>query len=163
MTVELAMVVMVILLGLSPEVRPCDSEEECIGVAAEIIEAVDVASSVTGIKAETLLVIAYYESGFNEERHGKLGHGVFGLNPRGRPYRDARAMCDVWPNHCLVAQAVVAGRYLEEERKRCGGMKGAIRSYGSGACDSPGGAKYLRGFYKTRRAFRAAAARASRP
>lgn len=105
-----------------------------------------------------LATIAYLESGFNPERHGVLGRVVFGLNPHGRTYRDARALCAALPvEACFDVQAVMAARYLAEEHQRCGSWEGAIRSYGAGTCDAtPGSDKYLRRYRRAKRAVRRA-------
>jgi hypothetical protein len=154
----LAAAVFALLWAEAPEVRPCDGFESCVETSAVIADTIAGASEATGVDPVRLATIAYLESGFNPERHGVLGRGVFGLNPHGRTYRDARALCAALPvEACFDIQAVMAARYLAEEHRRCGSWESAVRSYGSGTCDeTPGSEKYLSRYLRAKRAVRRA-------
>lgn len=150
------MAIVGLLMGMPEGVRPCGDLEACIELGAEIAASAEIAGRATGVDPVVLVAIAHNESRFDASRGGKLGKGLFGLNPRTRMYRDAEALCGIFPEHCVLAQAVVAARYVADERRRCGGLEGAIRSYGSGRCDSPGGARHLRAWRASRAVIRKA-------
>jgi len=143
---KLAATILILLLAQPAKLRPCDTTEgECSDLAANIAEAADTAGLVTGVDPSLLVAIAHHETRFNQERVGRKGRGLWGLNPRSRAYRNAVAQCDIWPEQCTVAQALAAARYLADERRRCGSWDGALRSYGSGRCEGRAGERYLRG------------------
>lgn len=140
----IAAAILALLLGYPPALRPCGDAhgQTCAELAAEVADACEVAAITTGTDAWTLAAIAHAESRYDRNRHGRLGRGMWGINPRGFMHRSASAFCDADPERCLLAQAIMAGAYLAHERKRCGSWDGALRSYGSGRCDGP--AKYPR-------------------
>jgi hypothetical protein len=138
----LAAAILGLLLAQPAGVAACHSDEECAELAVDIAYACDAAGLATDTDPWLLAAIAHNESRFDADRHGRRGRGLWGLNPRGRTYRDAVRFCRLDRARCWVVQAAVAGAYLAEERRRCGSREGALRSYGSGRCAGP--ARYSR-------------------
>lgn len=157
MTIETLTLLLFQLLSLhGPDTRPCTDPYDCVGLAGEIAEAVDTAHAIMpSVPAKTLVTIAWYESGLDQDRHGRLGQGLFGINPRTPLYQYVRDQCDLHPGdpqHCLTAQALGAARYLDIERRRLGSWKAAIEAYGAGYKGSDKGkARYLAGYRRARR------------
>lgn len=143
---SLAAAILALLLAQPDGVRACDTEPHCYELAHDIASACESAGRATGINPWTLAAIAHAETRFDASRKGWRGAGLWGLNPRGRSFRESRMFCSLNVARCMTIEAAVAGAYLAEERRRCGSEDGALRSYGSGRCEGVKGNpnKYVR-------------------
>lgn len=148
--------VLALMLEHDGDSGPCEGVEDCAELAFDIGLAVQHAHVLTGVPEDYLLAIGWLESGLDRTRHGTLGRGVWGLNPRSVAYAYALDQCNAVPDGCLAAQARVAARYLALERQRCGSWGAALRSYGSGQCTGSAGDAYVRRWQRALRQVRRA-------
>lgn len=134
----IATAILAVLAALPPHVRPCGPEtgEQCGEYAERLSGALERVETATGVPAELLLGIALVETGgtLRRDRHAPKGRGLWGLNPRSPHYAYAVIGCDLAPSTCLETQAAMAAGYLQYERQRCGGWRGALHSYATGRC-----------------------------
>lgn len=130
--------ILVTLLAQPSQVRACQ-EGYCAGWAQEVADACELAGTALEVDPWLLASIAHAETRFDPERRSPTGKGagLWGLHPGSKHGRRAAAWCEADPDRCLLAHAIEAAAYLNTERRRCRGINGALRSYGSGRCAGP--------------------------
>jgi hypothetical protein len=116
--------------------------DACDVWSLELATAYETAGEVRDVDPWLLAAISYLECSFDPTKNGKLGHGLMGLNPRSKWGGIAETVCDADPGGCLLAHVSIAVWYLDREKRRCGGWEGAIRSYGTGKCNTEAGRRY---------------------
>ena len=134
----LAAAILVALLAQPAPLRACD-EGMCAEWAQEVADVCELAGAVLAVDPWVLASIAHAETRFDPSRVSPTGKGtgLWGLHPRSKHGRRAAAWCKADPERCLLAHAIESAAYLNTERRRCGSMYGALRSYGSGRCEGP--------------------------
>lgn len=145
MTCSLTSLILVVLLSLPPQTRPCgsDDRDECPAYASALADATAASAREHGLRQTLLLAVAWRESRWDPRAVSRTGDwGVWQLNPRWPQYGTAHGTCNAIPEACLHVQAQAAGALLAHRRRRCRTLYRALTAYHWGGCDlEPGYAR----------------------